>query len=131
MIGLDTNILLRVATDDDPIHSPIATRLMSSLSRETPGYINTVVLAEYAWSLERRYDFSRAQIVASVQALLLSSAVVVAERDAVNRALERSEEEALDFSDALICELNLGAGCSTTATFDRKAARKAGFSSPP
>jgi predicted nucleic-acid-binding protein len=128
MIGLDANILLRAATLDDSVQSPIATRIMSSPTREVPGYINTVALAESAWSLERRYDNSRALVCASIRSLMISSSIVFAEREAVDRALQRSDEEALDFQDALNCELNLTATCSTTVTFDRKSARSGGFS---
>ena len=127
MIGLDTNVLLRAATDDDPVQSPIAQRHLWTLTAEVPGHVNTVVLSEYAWTLDRRYDYARAQICASIRALLESKCYVVAERDVVSRALGRALEDGLDFPDALLCELNLAAGCTTTLTFDRTAARCAGF----
>ncbi len=36
-------------------------------------------------------------------------------------------KKSLDFADALIAELNRRAGCSATATFDRRAAKQDGF----
>ena len=128
MIGLDTNILLRAVTKDDAIQSPVARRLLQKLTKQTPGYINIIVLSEFAWTLDRRYAYSRPQIGAAIESLLASTSYAFAERDAVNRALTRAEEQALDFPDSLLCELNIVAGCTTTMTFDKKAARHPGFS---
>ena len=38
MIGLDTKDLVRYIMPDDPGQSPRATRLMESLTAETPGF---------------------------------------------------------------------------------------------
>ncbi len=127
MVGLDTNILLRAITKDDPAQSTIAARLLETLNKEAPGYINIVVLSEFAWSLNRRYKYSREDVRKAVEALLESTSCVVAERDAVNRALRRGLEHRLDFADALIAELNREAGCPVTLSFDKGAANKAGF----
>jgi AbrB family looped-hinge helix DNA binding protein len=54
MIGLDTNILLRSATQDDPVQSPISRPLIGSLDDANPGYVNTVLLAEFVWNLRTR-----------------------------------------------------------------------------
>ena len=51
MIGLDTNVLLRAVTRDDPVHSPLARTLIGALDEARPGYINIVVLVEFSWSL--------------------------------------------------------------------------------
>jgi predicted nucleic-acid-binding protein len=129
MIGLDTNVLLRAATNDDAMQSPIARRILETLTSQSPGYIDIIVLSEFAWSLERRYDYSRSQIIRALETLLSSTSYVVAERDVVSRALSRVEEHDLEFPDALICELNREAGCSVTMTFDTTAARVSGFKS--
>ncbi len=127
MIGLDTNILLRAVTNDDAIRSPIARRLLRTLTSRAPGYIDIIVLSEFAWSLERRYDYSHSQIIEAIETLLTSTSYVVAERDVVSRALIRVEEHELEFSDALISELNRESGCSVTITFDKTAAHASGF----
>lgn len=127
MIGLDTNVLLRAVTNDDPVQSPIARRIVSALTEEQPGYVSIVVLSEFVWSLDRRYKCSRAEIGRVIEAMLVSTSFVVAERDSVSRALIRAEEHPLSFADALICDLALSAGCDTTLTFDRKAGASPGF----
>jgi predicted nucleic-acid-binding protein len=127
MIGLDTNILLRSATQDDPVQSPVARRLIATLDEANPGYINTVVLAEFVWTLRTRYKYQRAQIVTAIEALLQSAAFVISDRDAVNAAAARCRDDAVDFADALIGELNRQAGCPTTMTFDRHTSKGGAF----
>ena len=130
MIGLDTNVLLRAATRDDPRQSPIARRVLRALTPVTPGYINMVVLAEFAWTLKRSYRYRRSDICSAVRKLMASSSIVMESRAAVNRAIARSDDDGLEFADALICELNLGAACTSTVTFDQRANHHNGFSSP-
>lgn len=48
MIGIDTNVLLRHLTQDDPEQSARATDFMRGLSREDPGFISLVTLVETA-----------------------------------------------------------------------------------
>ena len=127
MIGLDTNVLLRAVTRDDPVHSPLARTLIGALDEARPGYINIVVLVEFSWSLRTRYKYERGAIIDAVEALLQSAAFVVASRDAVNAALARSRDDGLHFADALIGELNRVAGCHTTMTFDKPASKRAAF----
>ena len=129
MIGLDTNVLLRATVQDDPVQSPLARKVIKGLSARKPGYVNVLVLAEFAWTLERRYEYPSGDIVAVIEAMLASDAFVIADHDAVGRALDRVAEEQLRLSDALIGELNLAAGCEQTLTFDRAATRSDLFKS--
>ncbi len=59
------------------------------------------------------------------------SEFVVQHDSAARLALNVFDRQSVGFSDTLICELNRAAGCSSTATFDRKAARLEGFSRVP
>lgn len=121
MIGLDTNILLRALTQDDPVRSPVADLLIAQLTPQQPGYIDLIVLAETVWNLRRRYGANREDVFGTVETLLQSPSFVVAERGAVVEALETARPENLDFADALIGTLNKRAGCGSTLTFDDKA----------
>ena len=58
MNGLDTNVLLRHATQADPKQSAAAERLLSSLSEETPGFASLVTMVESVWVLQRAYHAS-------------------------------------------------------------------------
>jgi len=127
VIGLDSNILLRAIANDDMEQSHLARDFLSTLSSPNPAYINTVVLSEIAWTLRVRHKRTREEVLARIDALLRSDAYVIAERQAVNRALLRCETHKLEFPDALIGELNLGAGASATFTFDEDASTTPAF----
>jgi predicted nucleic-acid-binding protein len=47
--------------------------------------------------------------------------------EAVRAALQVFTTHNVDFADVLIAEVNRAHGCKVTATFDRKAAKLAGF----
>jgi predicted nucleic-acid-binding protein len=127
MIGLDTNVILRALTGDDPIRSSVAARILTDLSPERPGYVNLVVLAELVWTLGRKHKADREAVFEAVESLLESRSIVVAEREVVVATLEHARTERLDFADALIGSLNRHAGCRTTLTFDVQAGKAGSF----
>jgi predicted nucleic-acid-binding protein len=118
MIGLDSNIILRAITGDDPVQSPLAQGLLATLSSNRPGVINHVALVETAWTLRGRYKYPRLLILDHVEKLMSSSAYHIVDRNAVSEALETSRKHSIEFADALLGEINRLAGCTTTMTFD-------------
>ena len=128
MIGLDTNVVVRYLTQDDPKQSPIATRLMEkTLSSDEPGFISLVVLAEVVWVLVSLYSVDRAGVTEVVGGLLTTEQLRVESAELVWRAKRRYEGSKADFSDALIAECAAVAGCKRAVTFDRTAAATSGF----
>jgi predicted nucleic-acid-binding protein len=127
MIGLDTNVLMRAATDDDPVRSPKARALLAGLTPEQPGVVNSVVLAEFAWTLRTGYGYKRAEVAEAIERMMQSSCYVFPDRNAVNAALVRCQKEGLDFADSLIAELNFEAGAENTVTFDEECMRSPAF----
>jgi len=123
LIGLDTSVVVRFLAQDDETQSPIATDIMASLTRERPGFIGSVVLAEITWVLSRAYKASREEIAAAVEGLLRSAELIVENSEAAYRALAayRASNTA-EFADALIAETALLAGATEIVTFDRSAA---------
>ena len=123
MIGLDTNVVVRFLTQDDQVQSPIANRLIARLSREQPGFISSVVLAEITSVLSRAYKASREDIALAVEGLLRSAELIVENADAAYRALGTYQaSKSADFAHALIVETASLAGAAETVTFDQKAA---------
>jgi len=128
VIGLDTNVLIRVLMDDgDPQVTVARAYFMRHCSAENPAFVSLVVLAETVWVLESRYRLTKQEILSVLQQLLSAPHFLLAESDVVRAAVAVYAKNSLDFSDALIVALNRRAGCSATATFDRKAARLDGF----
>jgi predicted nucleic-acid-binding protein len=124
---LDTNILVRYLTQDDPDQSKLANHLMESLSSEAPAYISLVVITELVWVLLGPYQASKPQVIHALQQLLRTSAVLVERADLVWQALQSYEAVNADFSDCLIARLGMSAACSRTLTFDQKAAKLEGM----
>jgi predicted nucleic-acid-binding protein len=127
MIGLDSNVILRAITGDDPAQSRVARRLLDSLSSGSPGVINSVVLVEVAWTLRARHKYPKREILKHIENFMVSSAYHVTDRDAVSEALEVSSRHPIEFADALIGEINRLVGCTTTVTFDEGASQVPGF----
>lgn len=128
MIGIDTNILIRYVTNDDPVWSEPSIKFIDhTCSTENPGYINIVVLVEAAWILRRRPDFNRGRLADFIQGLLDSDSIVVAERDVVQRALVSFRKGPAGFADYLVLELNVQAEAVPTYTIDFDATRSESF----
>lgn len=128
MIGLDTNVVVRYLTQDDPKQSQIVTRLMEkTLSSDEPGFISLVVLAEVVWVLTSLYSVDRASVSEIVSGLLTTEQLRVENAELVWQAKRRYEASKADFSDALIAECAVAAGCKRAVTFDRSAAATSGF----
>lgn len=128
MIGIDTNVLVRYLTQDDPKQSAVATRFIEgSLSAENPGFVSTITLCEIAWVLAERYGADRKRIRATVEGLLATKQLVIERAELVWKALRAWEGVPAEFSDALIGQIALADGSEKTVTFDRTAARLPGF----
>jgi len=128
MIGLDTNILVRLLVEDDPIQTAQAKQFIESrCTPESPGFINCVVLAELVWVLGSIYRFRRAEIAAAIERMLIGRDRIVEYHDDVRDAVAEYKAGGIDFTDAVIARVNLARGCEATATFDRKAAKLDGF----
>lgn len=127
MIGLDTNILVRFFAQDDARQSALATRLINGLSKDAQAFVSVVTLCELVWVLESHYDVTKASIVDILKRLLDSDEIVIEDRTRMRAAFGIFQSSALDFSDAVVLEAGRKAGCTHTLTFDKAAARTAGF----
>ena len=128
MIGLDTNVLVRYLAQDGREQARRATDLMERrLSVDEPGFISVVAMVETAWVLERAYGRSDRDVADAIELLLQAETLVVECEQEVFAAASALKDGRGAFADALIGALDARAGCTSTATFDRKAARLAGF----
>jgi predicted nucleic-acid-binding protein len=128
MIGLDTNVLVRYLAQDDPVQSRRATEVIERrLSRQNPGFVSVVAIAETVWVLDRAYRFSDEDIVAAVERTLQTDVFVVENEQEVFAAMTAVKEGRGAFADALIGALSAAARCSATLTFDRGALRLPDF----
>ncbi len=124
MIGVDTNVLLRLFVLDDASQHQRAKHFFASRSADDPAYIGIIVLVELVWVLHRTYGYPYLRIYELLRALLNSPDIVIEKATLIEEVIEFAAQPKADFNDALIATLALEAGCSSTVTFDTKASRR-------
>lgn len=127
MTGLDTNVLVRYLAQDDPEQSPVATKLIESLSADSPGFISVVSVVELVWVLSGCYKSTRSEICTVLETLLHTKEIVVGHAEVVWQAWRVFKDGKADFADCLIERLANESGCDNTVTFDRKAVKYCGM----
>ena len=128
MTGLDTNVLVRYLAQDDPLQSRRASEIIErGLTEAEPGFISIVTMVETVWVLGRVYELSDKEIAGAVERILQADTLVVQNEQEVFSAMVTLKTGRGSFADALIGELGKWAGCASTLTFDKRAARLSGF----
>jgi predicted nucleic-acid-binding protein len=123
MIGLDTNVLLRLLLRDDADQADRANAFIeASCSAEAPCFINRIVLVETAWVLRSGYGYRRDQVAGIIDGILRTEIFIVEGAPEVWSALAAFRDHGADFADCLIAATNRVRGCETLVTFDRGAA---------
>ena len=120
MIGLDTNVLVRLLTADEPVQLKAASRLLAAHDGQAGAFfINDMVLVELVWVLGRLYGFAPAEALTAIASLLDSDAFAFEDRERLGHALGLCKAQGSDFADTMIALKNAAAGCEHTATFDK------------
>jgi predicted nucleic-acid-binding protein len=128
--GLDSSILLRYILEDDPIWSPRATRFIDGhCTRESPGYINTIVLVEVVWSLRRQAGFDNKRVAILIDEFLQADIFLIENEDVVESALAEFKKGKAGFADCLIAALNRRAEAHPTFAIDKAAIKSKIFAS--
>jgi predicted nucleic-acid-binding protein len=129
MIALDTNILVRLITQDDPRQAALAERLIQQATEEGEVcFVSDVVLCEVEWVLEKSYGATRSDLLTTMQELAIREVLVFEDSDSLHWAINLYRESKVEFSDALVGAKARARGASTTYTFDRVLAHHEGFS---
>jgi predicted nucleic-acid-binding protein len=117
-LAADTNVLVRLFVDDDPLQTEIAVEALSSAEIIA---VSIQAFCELVWVLGSSYETPRGDIAHAIRQLLDTSNVV-ANRPAVEAGLAALEAGG-DFADGVIAYDGSWLGASTFLTFDKKAAR--------
>jgi predicted nucleic-acid-binding protein len=128
LIGLDTNVLVRVAVGDDPVQSPLAQQRLTALTADEPGFVTHIVLVEVWWVLTQVYKKPTPSVAKFLTYLCETSTIVVQDRDAATAALRAVTEKRADFADALIVAVSQAHNCNRVETLDTQAIARAGMS---
>ena len=128
MIGIDTNILFRYFTQDNLEQAQIVEQLIDSYATSFNSlFVNNIVMCELVWVLERGYKYSKEEVSKVIKQMLSTEEFAFENQELLWLALSQYNQNKLDFSDALIGELNKKFGCSETLTFDRAAIKANNF----
>ncbi len=117
MIALDTNIVVRLLTADDPGQHRVAVELM----RDNATMLPKTVLLETAWVLGFTYGFDANSVNQALRLLAGYPELHLEDRDAVLVALDWNLR-GLELADAL--HLASSSRADAFATFDRKLANR-------
>lgn len=122
MRAVDTNVLVRLITRDDPA------QVRSAEGFVAPGaWVSHLVLTETAWVLDAVYERSAEQIALALDMLLSHEKLSLQDADVVSAALAQFRNRpALGFSDCLALEIARKAGHLPLGTFDRDLAKLEG-----
>ena len=122
MRAVDTNVLVRLITRDEPRQTASAESFVAK-----GGWVSLPALAEAIWVLGSVYDLNATDQARAVEMLLDHRQLVLHERETVAAALERFRgRPALGFSDCLLLESARKAGHLPLGTFDRNLGKVAG-----
>jgi len=115
MRAVDTNVLVRLVTRDDPRQVAAAEAFVA------PGaWVSHVVLVEATWVLTSVYGLEPRALATAVEMLLNHRELTIQDPEVVAAALEQYRKRpVVGFSDCLVMELARKAGHLPLGTFDR------------
>jgi predicted nucleic acid-binding protein len=119
---VDTNVLVRHLTGDPPEQAARATRYLQAADELL---VPDLILAEVAYVLESFYETPRAQVAATLRAVIAFPAIRVLDADLLQRAVEVYEVDRLDFADAYLVASAERTGVGVIVSFDRSIDRVA------
>ena len=117
MRAVDTNILVRFLTADDPKQARAARRVIEAGDI----FIGTTVILETEWVLRAGYGFTPTEIVKGLRGLGGLDGISIEEPAEISQALD-AIISGMDFADAL--HLARSSHCSAFVTFDKKLATR-------
>jgi predicted nucleic-acid-binding protein len=121
--AIDTNVLIRYITGDHAGQLKKATQLIES---GEPMLVNPIVLVELTWVLSSVYSLSRKVIAETLKDIGSCGFFLFKKPKPVNAAID-CFSNGYDLADAMILNINSEDGAAATYTFDKKAARLAGY----
>ena len=119
MRAVDTNVLVRLLTRDDPDQTAAAEEFVAG-----GAWVSLVVLVEAIWVLDSVYGVKPKSIAIALDMMLDHQSLVIQDAEVAAAALTTFRKRpALGFSDCVVLELARKAGHLPLGTFDRELAR--------
>ena len=123
MIGLDTNVLVRYLTQDDPDQAARAGQVIETwCTKDEPGLVSLVVLCELVWVLRGAYGYEKKIIIEVLEQIMAVNELQVEAEDIARSSLTAFRRGPADFADYVIVISNRARGSTVTYSFDKKLA---------
>jgi len=119
VVGIDTNVFLRVFIDDEGSQHRAAVDLVQKHGQV---FIGTVVMVETVWALRSLFKFPKERLVQFVNAVLAADSFILENRQVVEKALFSFASGKAGFADYVILEAANSKGIGLVYTFDRNLA---------
>ena len=115
MRAVDTNVLVRLITRDDPKQVAVAETFVAR-----GAWVPYLAIAEATWVLETVYERDPAAVATAVEMLLSHEQLTVQDSEVVAAAVAQFRQQPrVGFSDCLMVEVARKAGHTPLGTFDR------------
>ena len=123
MAAIDTNVFIRLLTQDDPV---LVQKAESYLSAHAPLWISVSVVVETCYVLSKLYGWDKPGLLAMLQATTNSREFIFQDQAAVVAAATQWIHAKAGFVDCLNVELARSHGKAPLATFDKDALKLPG-----
>jgi predicted nucleic-acid-binding protein len=119
MRAVDTNVVVRLITRDDPRQTAQAEAFVAK-----GAWVSHIVLVEVIWVLDSVFELPHKQLVIAIDMLLNHRDLLLQESEVVSAALARFRRRPrLGFSDCMVLESARKAGHLPLATFEKELGR--------
>ena len=124
MIGVDTNVLIRLFVNDHPEQHASANAFFAARTPDDAVFVSLATTMEFVWVLTRSYKRPQDEALGLLKIVLSSRDAVVEMAEVVAGAVETALDTKGDYSDVIIAQAGRRAGSSRTVTFDKPAAER-------
>ena len=125
--SVDTNVLVRLVAQDDPLQAQAVNRLFARHAKKSEMLMVPItVVLELEWVLRSRLSQTKAQVLETIEALLTVVELSFEAEDAVEQALLDYRDGNADFGECLHLALARKWRALPFYTFDKKATKTSG-----
>jgi predicted nucleic-acid-binding protein len=124
MYALDTNLLIRLVTNDDvKAAAKVQKTLDAEFAQGKDCFLAHIVLCELVWVLRRLYGYELEQCQTALKALLTFPNFKIEAAAVAHAAFKAWKKHGGDYADHLLGAQAQAMGCEAVLTLDKKAAK--------
>jgi len=128
MKALDTNVLVRFLVKDDAEQAKLVYSLFKQAENQQQRlFVPILVVLEMIWVLQAVYSVQDQDILAALNDLLSMPVLLFETQPVLHAFIGAATGSNFDLADLLIAHSAKGHPCESVLTFDKKAAKFAGF----